>query len=327
LIRYSDLATHVTRIEDPLSVDYRGYTVYKCGAWTQGPYLLETLRMLEGFDLGSLGHNRPQTIHLTLEAMKLALADRDTYYADPLFADVPTAGLLSREYAAERRALIDPQRASLEQRPGDPRRGKPLLDKVAARRGLGGPSSDTTTCVVADGQGNVIAATPSGWSGVLVGNTGVWLGSRLQSFNTWQGHPNCIEPGKRPRITLSPTLVLKDGKPALAISVAGGDGQDQAGLQMLLDAIDFHLTPAESVTALRFGTNHLLGSFGQTPPELGSLLIYPSADKSLVEDLKSRGHRVEFSKAPLWHPCLIRIGQDQLEAAGDPLAGRHAAAY
>src|SRR6185436_3824275 len=139
------------------------------------------------------------------------------------------------------------------------------------RVGLGGPTNDTTTCLVADAAGNVVAATPSGWHGVQAGTTGVWLGTRLQSFNTWLGHPDCIEPGKRPRITLSPTLVLKDGKPAIAVSVAGGDGQDQATLQMLLDVIDFGMTPAEAVTVPRFGTNHHLGSFRQTKPDLGSL--------------------------------------------------------
>src|SRR5204862_1600538 len=135
--------------------------------------------------------------------------------------------------------LIDSHHASLEQRPGDPRAGKALLDKVAARRGLGGPSSDTTTCVVADKQGNVVAATPSGWSGVVAGDTGVWLGSRLHSLNIWQGHPDVIVPGKRPRITLSPTIVLQGSRPVLAVSVAGGDNQDQMTLQLLLNHIDF----------------------------------------------------------------------------------------
>ena len=128
LIRYHDLATHVTRVEEPVSVDYRGYTVHKCGPWTQGPYVLEALRLLEGFDLKALGHNRPQTIHLTVEAMKLALADRDVYYADPLFVDVPISQLVSRSYADVRRPLIDPLKASLVQRPGDPRSNRPLLD-------------------------------------------------------------------------------------------------------------------------------------------------------------------------------------------------------
>ncbi|HLJ94004.1 MAG TPA: gamma-glutamyltransferase [Gemmataceae bacterium] len=329
LIRYSDLATHVTRVEEPVAVDYRGYTVYKCGAWTQGPYLLETLRLLEGFDLQALGHNRPETIHLTVEAMKLALADRDVYYADPLFVSVPLPTLLSPGYAELRRPLIDRQHASLTQRPGDPRGGKALLEPAEIRRGLGGPANDTTTCLVADGQGNVVAATPSGFSGVVAGRTGVWLGSRLQSFNCWEGHPNCIEPGKRPRITLTPTLVLKDGRPALAISVAGGDGQDQTTLQLLLDVIDFGLSPADAVIAPRFGTNHHLGSFRQTPPALGSLLIYPEVGAKTIQDLEARGHKVTQRRPPLWAPVLLSLdpATGVIQAAGDPKARRHAAAY
>src|SRR5262249_31684468 len=138
LIRYEDLATHVTRVEEPLSVDYRSHTVYKCGPWTQGPYLLQALRLLEGFDLAALGHNRPETIHVTLEAMKLALADRDVYYADPLFVDVPMEALMSREYTDLRRPLIDLSHASLEQRPGDPRHARALLADSEKRQGLAG---------------------------------------------------------------------------------------------------------------------------------------------------------------------------------------------
>src|SRR5207302_6019638 len=120
LIRFEDLATHATRIDEPVIAEYRGHAVYKCGPWTQGPYLLQTLKLLEGFDLKSMGHNRPETIHLTVEAMKLALADRDVYYADPLFVDVPLDALFSRGYTDLRRALIDREHASLEHRPGDP---------------------------------------------------------------------------------------------------------------------------------------------------------------------------------------------------------------
>ena len=204
LIRAVDLATHVTRVEEPLVVEYRGRSVYKCGAWTQGPCLLEALQILQGFDLGPLGHNSPRAVHLTVEAMKLGFADRDTYYADPLFAQVPIRELLDPEYAAKRRGLVDPAHASLSRRPGDPRAGKPRLDPAAdpAERHDRAPaiaSRDTTTCVVVDRWGNMVAATPSGWSGVVAGDTGVWLGSRLQSFNLWPGHPNVIEPGKRPQ--------------------------------------------------------------------------------------------------------------------------------
>ena len=329
LLRFSDLATHVTRIEEPVTVDYRGYTVCKCGPWTQGPYLLQTLRMLQGFDLKSMGSNRPDAIHFAVEAMKLGLADRDVYFADPLFADVPLTQLLSAKYSNIRRDLIDPKHASLVLRPGDPRKGKALLDREEVRRGLGGPVNDTTTCLVADKEGNVLSATPSGWSGVLAGDTGVWLGSRLQSFNTWEGHPNCIEPGKRPRITLTPTLVLKDGKPVIAVSVAGGDGQDQATLQMLLNLIDFGLAPKEAVSAPRFGTNHMLGSFRQTRPELGSLLINAEVGKDVIADLEKRGHGVKLEKGPLWQPVVLTIDPKTkvLQGAGDPRAGRHAGAY
>jgi gamma-glutamyltranspeptidase / glutathione hydrolase len=330
LLRYPDLATHATRIEEPVSVTYRGYTVYKCGPWTQGPYLLEALQLLEGFDLGALGHNRPDTIHVMVEAMKLALADRDVYYADPLFADVPLDALLSPAYARLRRPLIDMQHASLVQRPGDPRAGKPLLAEAEVRQGLGGRANDTTTCLVADGQGNVVAATPSGWSGVLAGKTGVWLGSRLQSFNTWEGHPNCIEPGKRPRITLTPTLVLKDGKPVLAISVAGGDNQDQTILQLLVNHVDFGLRPHASVTEPRFLTDHFLGSFRQKPPILGSLKVDANMGEETINALKSKGHQVTIGQAPMGAaPTVISIDPSAhlIEAAGDPKSRRHAGAF
>jgi gamma-glutamyltranspeptidase/glutathione hydrolase len=328
LIRYSDLATHVTRVEEPVSAEYRGFTVYKCGVWTQGPYLLQTLQLLDGFDLKGAGHNRPEAVHLAVEAMKLALADRDVYFADPNYAAVPIKELLAPDYARMRRSLIDRDKASLLQRPGDPLGGKPLLEKFDPRIGPGGPANDTTTCVVADKEGNVVAATPSGFSGVVAGKTGVYLGTRLQSFNIWEGSPNCIEPGKRPRITLTPTLVLRGGKPAFAVSVAGGDMQDQCTLQLLMNAIDFGMKPADAVTAPRFGTNHHLGSFRQTPPELGSLLLAPGFGDDVVKALSARGHLVTVRR-PADAPVMLRIdpATGLIEAAGDPRARRHAAAY
>lgn len=325
-LRYEDFATHVTRIEEPLSVDYRGHRVYKCGAWTQGPYLLQTLKLLEGFDLAKLGHNRPETIHLSVEAMKLAMADRDIYFGDPLFVDVPINDILSSNYVATRRSLIDREKASLVYRPGDPVHQKPLLDKPLPTGNKAKPS-DTTTCVVADRFGNVVVATPSGWSGVQAGDTGIWLGTRLQSFNTWEGQPNCIVPGKRPRITLTPTLVFKDDRPVLAVSVAGGDGQDQTGLQVVLNHIDFGLYGKESLAGVRFGTNHHIGSFRQTPPELGSLMINAEADSATVDALTKMGHKVKLETGAMWMPSLIRISDGKFEAAGDPRAGRHAGAF
>lgn len=328
LIRYTDLATHTTRVEEPATAPYRGYMVCKPGVWTQGPYLLEALRLLDGFDLKGMGHNSPDAVHVSAEALKLALADRDVYYADPLFADVPAAELLSERYAELRRPLIDRKSASLAQRPGDPVKGTAVLEKFDPRVGTGGPSRDTTTCVVADKHGNVVAATPSGFSGVIAGKTGVFLGTRLQSFNNWEGHPNCIEPGKRPRITLTPTIVLKGGKPVIAVSVAGGDMQDQSTLQMLTALIDFGLSPEQAVTAPRFGTNHHLGSFRQKPPELGSLLLAPEYSASVADDLKGRGHKVTVRR-PGENPVVLQIDPSTglIRAAGDPRSRRHAAAH
>jgi gamma-glutamyltranspeptidase/glutathione hydrolase len=332
LIRYTDLATHVTRIEEPASAEYRGYKVYKCGFWNQGPYLLQTLQLLEGFDLKKMGHNEPDTIHVTVEAMKLALADRDVYYADPLFVDVPGKQLLEKKYADLRRSLIDMKKASQVRQPGDPLKMKTLLENPPTEgKTPGGPSKDTTTCVVADKFGNVVAATPSGFNGVVAGKTGITLGTRLQSFNIWKGHPNCIEPGKRPRITLTPGLVFKDGKPVLAISVAGGDLQDQTALQVILNHLEFGLDAKEAVTAPRFATQHHLGSFRQTPPVLGNLVLYPEFSKTTFEDLASRGHKITAppKKGPLAAPSVVIIDQKtgEFRAAGDPRAKRHAAAY
>lgn len=329
LLRAEDLAAHLSPIEEPLSVDYRGHVVYKCGAWTQGPALLETLRLLEGYDLRSKGWGSADAVHLGVEALKLGLADRDVHYADPRVVDVPIRPLISKEYADLRRPLIDPARASREQRPGDPRAMKALLDPAAVRAGLGGNPRDTTTCLTADRWGNVVAATPSGWSGVCAGKTGVWLGSRLQSFNSWKGHPNCIAPGKRPRITLTPTLILKDGAPVAAVSVAGGDGQDQVTLQVVTNLIDFDLPPDKAVTAPRWLTGHYVGSFGQSPPKLGSLMLQDELPASLSTELKRRGHDVSPASAPLWWPVALRRDPKTgaLHAAGDPKAQRHAAAY
>jgi gamma-glutamyltranspeptidase/glutathione hydrolase len=290
LIRYSDLATYATRIEEPVKANYRGYTVCKCDTWTQGPWLLQALKLLEGFDLKSMGFQRLQTIHVIIEAMKLAMADRDVYYGDPYFVEVPMKQLLSDEYASVRRKLIDMQRASMVQRPGDPLAGKALLDEKRTGKGLNAPSSDTTTCLAADRWGNVVAATPSGWSGVLAGKTGVWLGCRLISFNTWQGHPNCIEPGKRPRITLTPTIVLKDEKPVLAISVAGGDTQDQAALQIVTNYIDFGLSADKLITTPCYATTHYIGSFNQPPPVLGGLSISERMGTEILRQLEKLGH-------------------------------------
>lgn len=329
LLRYADLATYTTQTEEPVSIEYRGYFVYKCGPWTQGPALLQTLRLLEGSDVKSLGHDSPDYIHLVTEAMKLALADRDVYYADALFADVPLEQLLSKSYADLRRPLIDPRHASLVLRPGDPRGGKAELAAGPLLPGQKGPANDTTTCLTADRWGNVVAATPSGWGGVMAGKSGVQLGSRLISNNSQEGSPNCLEPGKRPRITLTPTMVLNDGKPCLAISVAGGDLQDQVSIQLILNSLDFGMTPDKSVTAPRFSTAHHIGSFNQPPPALGSLSVNQEVGEKTLADLRARGHKAQAVKGAIGAPCLLSLdaATGLKRAAGDPKAGRRVGAY
>jgi gamma-glutamyltranspeptidase / glutathione hydrolase len=331
-LRREDLAAHTTRIEEPVAVDYRGYTVYKCGPWTQGPYLCQALRLLEGFDLQAMGNLSADYLHVVTEAIKLAMADRDAYYGDPVFVDVPLAALLSDDYTAIRRPLIEMQQASHEARPGDPYAMKPLMRGPGLfRPGVGG----TTTCVVADRWGNVIAATPSAnvYHEGGSGRAGVTYGNRLRSLNTTPGHPNCIQPGKRPRITLTPTLVLKEGKPILAISVAGGDLQDQATLNLLLDFIEFGLPPEAAVTAPRFATSHHQDSFDPNPDRAqtfiraGSLNISDRVDPQVQEELARRGHQIAARSTPIATPVMLSIDQrsGMLFAAGDPAAGRHAA--
>ncbi len=329
LIRFSDLATHATGIEEPLSIPYRGHTVYKCGFWTQGPSFLQMLRILEGYDLKGMGFNRPDTVHLLVETIKLGLADRDVWYADPFFADVPAQALLSPEYAQLRRGLIDMKKASFEQIPGDPRKMLARLENANLRYGKESTNKDTSTCLTVDRWGNAVAATPSGFDGDVVGATGVVLGTRLRSFNAWPGHVNCIEPGKRPRITLSPGMVFKDGKFFLSLSCAGADHQEQNQLQYFVDIVDFGKRPKEVASAPRFGTYHFMNSFGQGPPQFGNVVVSNTIDDDVIQALTQRGAKVTTKKAPWASPAMIRVDPDTglIEAAGEGRMRRTAGAY
>ncbi len=310
-LRKADLAAHVTMVEKPVSIKYRGYTVNKCNTWTQGPVLLQSLRLLENFDLKSMGVFSPDYIHVTVEAMKLAYADRDKYYGDPGFVNVPIKQLLSDEYTRIRYPLIDMKHASQQIRPGDP-------VKMEAFSGPGQywpGEKGTTTCVVADKWGNVVAATPSANPDYgICESLGIAHNTRLSSLNTQKGHPNALEPGKRPRITLTPTIVLKDGAPFLGMSVAGGDMQDQVSLQLLIDIIDFGMMPKEAVTAHRFLTKHIQDSFNPSPDpsvRMGKIsgVEINSTDSSLIGNLEERGHKVTGSDATLAWPVMIYLDQ------------------
>ncbi len=301
LMRAGDLAGFRAGIEDPYKISYRGYEIYKGGFWSQGPVLLQMLNLLEGYDLKAMGHNSADYIHTVTEAMKLAFADRDRYYGDPVFEKIPAQELLSKDYAATRRALIDNASASMEQRPGDPVNRKPLAGLIGLAET--GPSqvpeaerAHDTTCVnVIDARGNVFTATPSGaWlPSFIAGDTGIPISSRLQSFLLTPGHPNELKPGKRPRISLTPTLVMKDGKPFAALSTPGGDNQDQALLQVLLNVIEFGMNPQEAVEAPRFETAHLVSSFDDHRFNPGVLQIESRVKPDVIGDLKKRGHKLE----------------------------------
>jgi gamma-glutamyltranspeptidase/glutathione hydrolase len=324
LLRYEDFAAFHAETDTPRTGTYRGFTVNKPGFWTQGPVMIEALNILEGFDLKSMGHNSPQYLHTVVEAVKLAFADRDRYYGDPKFSKIPEETLLSKEYAAERRKEIDPAHASMESRPGSFGGPLPMPSSSTATTGV----ADTTCVDAVDSKGNVFSATPSGaWlPSVIAGDTGIPLGTRLQSLlvNT-PGHANMLAAGKRPRVTLSPTLVVKDGQPVLALSTPGGDNQDQALLQVLLNLIDFGMTPQQAVESPRFQTEHFYASFANHEFIPGKLNLESRLPRETVEELIRLGHKVNVAGA--WSnasaPVVIRINGSVLEGAADPRRGRY----
>jgi gamma-glutamyltranspeptidase / glutathione hydrolase len=335
LLAAEDMAKFKARLGTPVKADYRGYEVYKAGFWTQGPAMVETLNLLEVYDLRAMGHNSPGYIHTLTESLKLALADRDRYYGDPDFVKIPTTELLSKSYAALRRSLIDNERASLAQQPGDPSNMRAVL---AGTQSIGRMSSvpeleraNDTTCVnVIDKDGNLFSATPSGaWlPAVVAGDTGVLMGQRLQSALTDQNSPNVVAPGKRPRITLTPTLVLKAGQPYMVLSTPGGDNQDQALLQVLLNIIEFGMDPQAAVEAPRFDTQHYVSSFDDHEFLPGSLNIEDRIPEKTAAELKHRGHKLKVQTAwgTLSSPTVIIYDtQTHVSSAGaDPRRGRYA---
>ncbi len=298
LLRYEDMAAFRLKPEEPVSTDYRGYKVYKPGFWSQGPAMIEALNILEGFDLRSMGWNSPDYIHKSVEALKLAYADRDTYYGDPKFNQIPSDVLLSKEYAAERRKQIA-AKASLEFEPGaihgKPGRHPAEMDVVHARIDDALMARDTTCVDAIDKDGVMISITPSGsWlPSVVAGDTGIPLTERGQQFLLVDGSPNELAGGKRPRVTLSPTLVTDpDGRPYSALSTPGGDNQDQSLLQMLLDAIEFGMNAQNAVEAARYQTRHLVSSFDNHAWNRGDLLLDERIPAQVFQALVDKGHKV-----------------------------------
>ena len=325
----ADLAGYHGRIEEPASAPYRGYTVYKAGFWNQGPSLLQTLRILEGFDLRAMGQGSADALHTTVEAIKLAYADRDKYYGDPDFARVPGDVLLSASYADTRRRLIDPRKASLEQRPGNPATGAALPDLRPESRSYLTSSTraaapikepgDTTSIQVADAAGNLFSATPSsGWilgGAFVAGRTGVPMSNRMQAFNLDPSSPNVLAGGKRPRTTLTPTVVLRDGKPFLAIGTPGGDSQDQQILLVLLNILDFGMDVQAAIEAPRVNSLHPVSSFDDHRAQPGVLEIEATFPSRVIDDLKARGHILRIRTANGISTGIVAAGIDPATGA------------
>jgi gamma-glutamyltranspeptidase / glutathione hydrolase len=339
LLAESDFAKFHAQVGVPVKTDYRGYEVYKAGFWTQGPAFIEELNILEGYDLKAMGHNSNDYVHTLTEVLKLGMADRDRYYGDPNFVKIPTRELLSKEYATMRRGLIEKDRASLAQQPGDPLKMKPLLAHAAVEVSHvstvpANERANDTTCVnVIDKDGNLFSATPSGaWlPAVVAGDTGVLMGQRLQSAMTDENSPNVVAPGKRPRITLTPTIVLRDGSPFMVLSTPGGDNQDQALMQVLLNIIEFGMNPQEAVEAPRFDTQHYVSSFDDHEFLAGTLNVESRVAQNTIAQLQQRGHKVKVQEAwgTLSSPTVIVYDQrNGVSSAGaDPRRGRYAVGW
>ena len=297
LLREGDFAAYHAQVEQPVTTRYRGIDVYKCGFWTQGPVFIENLNLLEGFDLKAMQHNSADYLHTVVEAEKLGYADRDAYYGDPEFSSIP-AQLLSKDYANLRRPLIDPKKASAEHLPGDPihMQAHASAEFVHARLSHRNGEHQDTTCVnVIDKEGNLFSATPSGgWiPAVIAGDTGIPLTQRAQSFVLTPGHPNQIAPHKRPRITLTPTLALKDGKPWLVFSTPGGDSQDQTLLQIFLNVVDFGMNPQEAVEAPRVNSEAMYSSFDDHADQTLLLDVEKRIPEAVLDGLRARGHKLD----------------------------------
>jgi gamma-glutamyltranspeptidase / glutathione hydrolase len=320
LLTGQDMATWRAHFEKPASVTYHGWEVFKTGPWGQGPVFLQTLKLLEGFDLGGLDSRGPEFIHLVIEAMKLAFADREAYYGDPDHVAVPIETLLSEPYAAARRALIG-ETASMELRPGviegfaaqvarlpDRMRaagttkvaitaGEPTLQTMmqSGRRG------DTVHIDVIDRWGNMIAATPSGgWlqSSPVIPELGFPLNSRAQMFWLEEGHAISLKPGMRPRTTLTPSLAFENGEPRLAFGTPGGDQQDQWQLAVFLRRVHHGLNLQEAIDMPMFHTSHFPSSFYPREAKPGHSTVEASVGEATLSALRGRGHIIEA--APEW---------------------------
>jgi gamma-glutamyltranspeptidase/glutathione hydrolase len=301
LLTAGDMAEWHASLEEPVTYNYRGLDVHKCSSWTQGPVFLQQLAILEGYDLKGMGHNSAEYLHTWIECAKLAFADREAYYGDPLFDQVPFEQLLSKEYNAGRRALIG-LTASPDLRPGDLGQGPPeYATRTILEDNRGGSlthTGDTTHLDAIDRQGNMVACTPSGgWiqSSPVIPGLGFPMGTRGQMFYLNPDRPNALEPHKRPRATLTPTLVTRDGDPYLAFGTPGGDAQDQWTLQFFLNYVDFGMNIQQALDAPTVHTDHFPSSF--YPRQAVPLAVSAEGriPAEVIGELERRGHHVTIT--------------------------------
>jgi gamma-glutamyltranspeptidase / glutathione hydrolase len=304
LFRYEDFASYTAKVEEPVSIDYRGYTVYKNASATQGPAELFALNILEGYDLRQMGLNSADYIHTSAEATKLAMADRETYLGDMDFIRIPYQGLLSKDYAAARRKLVDPAKASLDFRPGDVTAfAGPGYRAVERPRdidieGHADHEGDTSYIAVVDRDRNMISFTPSLHSvfgtKVVIGNLGFIFNCRGDYFSLVPGHANALEPGKRPRSTLQGTLVLKGGQPFLITGSPGADDQCMRTMQNLLNVVEFGMNIQQAIEAPRWSTRSFPASPFPHTMYPGDLWLEGRISEEVRADLERRGHQVEM---------------------------------
>jgi gamma-glutamyltranspeptidase / glutathione hydrolase len=324
LLTREDLAQFETLSERPVSLDFADATLFKCGFWTQGPTILQSLAMFDDRELASLGHNSADYLHFLIESIKLAYADREQFYGDSGQIEVPEQELLSKEYALRRATLIDPNRAYPELRPGDPRNGQPLLPE---EQRLGGKAwgPGTVHVDVIDAEGNMVAATPSGaWikSSEVIPSLGFPLGNRLMTFYLDPPHhPNRVAPFKRPRTTISPSLAFRSGKPWMVFGSMGGDQQDQWQLQFFLNRVLFGMSIQQAIEAPKLSSEHFPGFFAPHDRFPNRVRVEPRISQDVIETLSKRGHDVEIA-ADWTEGYLLAASRDAdtgvLEAGCDP---------
>jgi gamma-glutamyltranspeptidase / glutathione hydrolase len=339
LFRYDDFAEYTAEVETPVSIEYRGYRVYKNPSASQGPTELIALNLLEGFDLKALGHNTPDFLHTSVEAMKLAMADREKYLGDQDFIKIPYDGLLSKEYARERRSLIDSQKASLELRPGSPDKfvKDPSPSDHRLPPVLGGNANhdgDTSYIAVVDKDRNMVSFEPSLHSafgtGVVMGNTGLILNCRGDYYSLVRGEANALEPGKRPRSTLQSTLVMKDGNPYAILGSPGGDDQVMRTMQTLINLVDFGMNIQQAIEAPRWSTRSFPASPFPHTMRPGDMSVEARISEATRQALIARGHKLRV--VPAWSlgsnaGIVIDPATGVLSAGADPRVEAYAWAW